>query len=87
MINYCVFKIYNCYFFQEPEAPSYNPTKVSAEKKIVRNMPGLSKSKKLAFRQVERKRLANMEREEVSFQQSFATKHEVKYSLNFLNTN
>ncbi|XP_020280274.1 uncharacterized protein LOC109852997 isoform X2 [Pseudomyrmex gracilis] len=64
---------------EEPETPSYNPAKVSAEKKIVRSMPGLSKSKRFAFRQVERQRLANIEREEGSSRElgSFETKHKI----------
>lgn len=46
-------------------------------------MPGLSKSKRFAFRQVERQRLANIEREEGSSRElgSFETKHKVKYTL------
>ncbi|XP_050454693.1 uncharacterized protein LOC126853187 [Cataglyphis hispanica] len=48
---------------EEPEVPSYNPMEMSANKKVIRFMPGLSKSEKKKFRDSERKRIANLKEE------------------------
>ncbi|KAL6431380.1 hypothetical protein ACFW04_007188 [Cataglyphis niger] len=48
---------------EEPEVPSYNPMEMSANKKVIRCMPGLSKSEKKKFRDSERKRIANLKEE------------------------
>ncbi|XP_029678996.1 proteasome subunit alpha type-4 isoform X2 [Formica exsecta] len=45
---------------EEPEVPPYNPMEMSANKKVIRCVPGLSKSEKKRFRDSERKRIANL---------------------------
>ncbi|CAL1679088.1 unnamed protein product [Lasius platythorax] len=45
---------------EEPEVRSYNPMEASANKQVMRCMPGLSKSERKKFRDNERMRIANL---------------------------
>lgn len=45
---------------KDPEVPSYNPMVHSAEKKVLRTIPGLSRGEKKKFRENERMRLASL---------------------------
>lgn len=45
---------------EEPEVPPYNPMEVSANKQVIRMIPGLSKAQKKKYRDSERMRIANL---------------------------